>query len=52
MAGVVKESQENPEIMRRQEAHRKALIATHIGNTEEKQSPKQRISSYCNWSTT
>jgi len=52
MAGVAKESPENPETIRRQEAHRKALIATHIGNTEEKQSPNKRISSYCNWSTT
>jgi len=47
MLGVIEETQENTEIMRLQEAHG---IICLLRNTEEKQTPKQHTSNYCNWS--
>jgi len=48
MLGVIAESQENTEIMRRHEAHRRLCLLNN--NTEEKTTSRQRTSNYCNWS--
>ena len=49
MLGVIKESQENTEILRHHVAHgRFWLLCTGI--TEEKQTLKQCTSNYCKWS--
>jgi len=49
MVGVIEESQDNAQIPRRHEAHRRFRLL-RIGNAEEAQTPRQRTSKYCKWS--